>query len=141
MTDRNREETPDIVAQVRAALEGITPLPWQVLRGVPPDGREDEHFVGDAAAVALSDFRGAMDNAQDAQAIVTVMNAAPQLLALIEEMRKSKSALHRRAQAAEGALLKANRLQPVDTWSSVERQQEAKERDRMMDAVGKAGSR
>lgn len=63
-----------------------------------------------------------------------------ELLDYIDALHRRYTTLHRRAQKAEGAAARAAR-KPVDTWSSRERQQEARERDRMMDTIQREADR
>ena len=56
-----------------------------------------------------------------------------------DKARKKASEQHRRAQKAEGALLRAQKK--TDTWSSPERQREAQQRDQMMGVVARAEAR
>ncbi len=56
-------------------------LPWKVLTGVPPHGTKDELFPGRSDSTAISDDRGAWPK-EDAQLVVALVNAAPDLLTL-----------------------------------------------------------
>lgn len=85
----------------------------------------------------LAEIRRHFNEHHESNPLCDFDDVALELVDLVESMRATMKSLHRRTQKAEGALLKLQG-KPVDTWSSPERQQEARERDRMMAAIGRA---